>query len=45
MATCLGRPPVGGEPSPVLVAEMLDALKDEEEGFDADYLCEEANPT
>jgi hypothetical protein len=33
------------EPSPVLVAEMLDALETEEEGFEADVLSEEGNPT
>ena len=33
------------EPSPVLVAEMLDALEAEEEGFVADELSEEGNPT
>jgi hypothetical protein len=33
------------EPSPVLVAEMLDALEVEEEGFEADELSEEGNPT
>ena len=33
------------EPSPVLVAEMLDALEAEEEGFEADELSEEGNPT
>jgi hypothetical protein len=33
------------EPSPVLVAEMLDALEAEEGGFDADELSEEGNPT
>jgi hypothetical protein len=33
------------EPSPVLVAEMLDALETEEEGFEADELSEEGNPT
>jgi hypothetical protein len=33
------------EPSPVLVAEMLDALKAEEESMDADELSEEGNPT
>jgi hypothetical protein len=30
------------EPSPILVAEMLEA---EEQGFEADELSEEANPT
>jgi hypothetical protein len=34
-----------GEPSPALVADMLDALEDEEGGFEADELCEEGNPT
>jgi hypothetical protein len=33
------------EPSPALVAEMLDALEAEEGGFDADELSEEGNPT
>ena len=33
------------EPSPALVAEMLDALEAEEESMDADELSEEANPT
>ena len=33
------------EPSPVLVAEMLDALDAEEEGFEAEELSEEGNPT
>ncbi len=33
------------EPSPTLVAEMLDALEAEEGGFDADELSEEGNPT
>ena len=33
------------EPSPNLVAEMLDALEAEEGGFDADELSEEGNPT
>jgi hypothetical protein len=33
------------EPSPVLLAEMLDALEAEEEGFEADELSEEGNPT
>jgi polyhydroxyalkanoate synthesis regulator phasin len=33
------------EPSPVLVAEMLDALETEEEGFEANELSEESNPT
>ena len=33
------------EPSPVLVAEMLDALEAEEEGFEADELSEEGTPT
>ena len=32
------------EPSPVLVAEMLDALEAEEEGFEADELSKEGNP-
>jgi hypothetical protein len=32
-------------PSPVLVAEMLDALEAEEESFEADELSEEGNPT
>lgn len=31
------------EPSPALVADMLDALEDEEEGFAADKLSEEGN--
>ena len=33
------------EPSPVLVADMLDALDAEEGGFEADELSEEGNPT
>ena len=33
------------EPSPVLVAEMLEALEAEEHGFEADELSEEGNPT
>jgi hypothetical protein len=33
------------EPSPVLVAEMLDALDAEEGGFEANELSEEGNPT
>jgi hypothetical protein len=33
------------EPSPVLVADMLDALDAEEGGFEADELSEEDNPT
>jgi len=33
------------EPSPVLVADMLDALEAEEGGFEADELSEEDNPT
>ncbi len=33
------------EPSPVLVAEMLEALEAEEQGFEADELSEEGNPT
>jgi hypothetical protein len=33
------------EPSPVLVAEMLEALEAEEQGFEADEISEEANPT
>jgi hypothetical protein len=33
------------ERSPELVAEMLDALEAEEEGFEADELSEEGNPT
>ena len=33
------------EPSPALVADMLDALEVEEGGFDADELSEEGNPT
>jgi hypothetical protein len=32
------------EPSPVLVAEMLDALKAEEESMDADELSKEGKP-
>ena len=32
------------EPSPVLVADMLQALEAEEEGFEADELSEEGNP-
>ena len=33
------------EPSPTLVADMLDALEAEEGGFDVDELSEEGNPT
>ena len=33
------------EPSPELVADMLDALEAEESGFEADKLSEEGNPT
>ena len=33
------------EPSPTLVADMLQALEAEEEGFDSDELSEEGNPT
>ncbi|MDQ4043017.1 MAG: hypothetical protein M3118_04280 [Actinomycetota bacterium] len=33
------------EPSPVLVADMLDALEAEEGGFEADEFSEEGNPT
>ena len=33
------------EPSPALVADMLDALDAEEGGFEADELSEEGNPT
>ena len=33
------------EPSPALVADMLDALETEEGGFEADELSEEGNPT
>ncbi len=33
------------EPSPVLVADMLNALEAEEGGFEADELSEEGNPT
>jgi hypothetical protein len=33
------------EPSPVLVADMLDALEAEEGSFDADDLSEEGSPT
>jgi hypothetical protein len=33
------------EPSPALVADMLDALDAEEGGFDTDELSEEGNPT
>ena len=33
------------EPSPALVADMLDALEADEEGFEADELSEEGNPT
>jgi hypothetical protein len=33
------------EPSPVLVAEMLEALEAEEESVEADELSEEGNPT
>ena len=36
---------VRGEPSPVLVTEMLEALDAEEQGFEADELSEEGNPT
>jgi len=36
---------VQGEPSPVLVAEMIEALDAEEQGFEADELSEEGNPT
>ena len=32
------------EPSPALVADMLDALEADEEGFEADELSEEGNP-
>ena len=32
------------EPSPVLVAEMVDALEAAEKGFEADELSEEGNP-
>ena len=31
------------EPSPALVADALNALEAEEDGFDADELSEEAN--
>ena len=34
-----------GEPSPTLVADMLDALEAEEQGFESDELSEEGNPT
>jgi hypothetical protein len=33
------------EPSPTLLADMLDALEAEEGGFDADDLSEEGSPT
>jgi hypothetical protein len=33
------------EPSPALVADMLDALEAEEGGFEADELSEEGNAT
>ena len=33
------------EPSPTLVADMLDALEAEESGLEADELSEEGNPT
>ena len=33
------------EPSPALVADMLDALEAEEGGFEANELSEEGNPT
>ena len=33
------------EPSPALVADMLDALEAEGGGFEADELSEEGNPT
>ena len=33
------------EPSPVLVADILDALEAEEEGFAANELSEKGNPT
>lgn len=33
------------EPSPALVADMLDALETEEGGFEADELFEEGNST
>jgi hypothetical protein len=33
------------EPSPELVADMLEALGAEEQGFEADELSEEGNPT
>ena len=33
------------EPSPALVADMLDALEAEESAFEADVLSEEGNPT
>ena len=33
------------EPSPTLVADMLDALEAEEGGVEADELSEEGNPT
>ena len=33
------------EPSPVLVAEMLETLEAKEQGFEADELSEEGNPT
>jgi polyhydroxyalkanoate synthesis regulator phasin len=33
------------EPSPVLVADMLEALEAEEQRFEADELSEEGNPT
>jgi hypothetical protein len=33
------------EPSPALVADMLDALEAQEGGFEGDELSEEGNPT
>jgi hypothetical protein len=33
------------EPSPALVADMLDALEAEEDGFETDELSEEGSPT
>ena len=33
------------EPSPALVADMLDTLEAEDSGFEADELSEEGNPT
>jgi hypothetical protein len=33
------------EPSPALVADMLNALEAEEGGFEGDELSEEGNPT